>query len=87
VVERLPGRFAVNGITLADMPPPSRQTPAERARTHEMYTLYKSGRTLAEVGRAYGIGGERVRQRFEKMGLPRRSSAETTRMLDARDPA
>lgn len=52
-----------------------------------MYALYQSGRTLAEVGAAFGIGGERVRQRFEKLGLPRRSSAETARMLQERNPA
>jgi sigma-70-like protein len=43
---------------------------SERAR--RMYADYLEGMTLAEVGRRYGVGPERVRQIFAAERLPRR---------------
>jgi DNA-directed RNA polymerase sigma subunit (sigma70/sigma32) len=42
----------------------------QRART--MYARYLEGLTMAEVGREFGISGERVRQLFALAGLPSR---------------
>lgn len=45
-----------------------RREQAERA--HDMYQAYLRGLTLEEVGRLYGVGGERVRQLLQRVGLP-----------------
>ena len=47
------------------------------ARVREMYALYEVGATLEEIGADYGITRERVRQLFNKAGLPTRSPQET----------
>jgi DNA-directed RNA polymerase sigma subunit (sigma70/sigma32) len=46
-------------------------------RTRQMYAFYVQGETLKEVGVRFEVTGERVRQRFEKAGLPTRSVAES----------
>lgn len=45
-----------------------RREQAERA--NDMYQAYLRGLTLAQVGRLYGIGDERVRYLLQRAGLP-----------------
>lgn len=40
-----------------------------KERDEEFISLYKSGKTLQEIGEIYGISRERVRQRLSKNGL------------------
>ena len=50
-------------------------------RVADMYTLYlQQGATLEAVGEAYGITRERVRQLFNKAGLPTRSHGQAGRL-------
>lgn len=49
-----------------------RLSPEREHEIREMYELYRSGATLREVGEAYGLSGEWMRQLFHRVGLPRR---------------
>lgn len=56
-------------------PNPRRDERVSKARspkTCDMYQAYLRGLTLAEVGALYGLGSERVRQRFFMGRLPTR---------------
>ena len=62
------------------MPQPLHHAIAERKdfRVPQMITLYESGVSLAEVGRQYGISGQRVGQLFKRHGHPRRTPTRYT---------
>lgn len=47
--------------------------PEREEEIRAMYALYASGATMKQVGETDGIGGERVRQLFARLGLPRRT--------------
>lgn len=52
-----------------------RPTPYLDERVHDMVAMYNSSanpKTLEEIGDAFGISRERVRQIFEAYGIPRR---------------
>jgi len=46
-------------------------------RTRRMYDIYSAGATLEDVGDAFGLTRERIRQLFQAAGLHIRSNAET----------
>jgi hypothetical protein len=57
--------------------------PEREEEIRAMYALYESGLTMEEVGAVYGIGRERVRQLFVRLGLPRRSGGRRPAGRDA----
>jgi len=50
-------------------------------RDKEFIAAYKSGKTLEEIGRLYGITRERVRQRLSAHGLDRESGGSTIKQF------
>lgn len=53
--------------------------PFPTARDLEWITLYQSGQTLQQIGDAFGVTRERVRQRLTKNGLKRRDGGAWAR--------
>ncbi len=60
---------------LRPRPPKPPLPPARERQIREMYTVYLTGATLAQVGATYGVSPERVRQLFARLDLPRRHPA------------
>lgn len=57
---------------------------AAEERAAAAHAMYEKGATLEEVGRAFGISRERVRQIFRDRGLPIRSVKESYALLRVR---
>jgi hypothetical protein len=54
---------------IARLPPLS---PERERLIREMYVYYQTGADLQQVGAKFGFSGERVRQLFDRLDLPRR---------------
>lgn len=63
---------------------PSQALAGGRKRAEAAHAMYEGGATLEEVGRAFGITRERVRQVFREYGLPVRSVKDSYALQRAR---